>query len=717
MMSSFLYILFVDLISISSSYWLSENRLTWTEASTYCQSHCNSELASIHSINNHLEATYLIKNSSAVTAGFNVDQVNIWIGLNKLNTTWSWTDHSAFNYGTDTTTKGVFPWGPGEPNSLTINEHCVEYFVGYNLLWNDEICTRLRRFLCNSCEGFLEKYLLYRTDAQFTNALEFCENTLGTSLASIHNSDDMARADHLCRVSTRDCWVGLNRLHNTSSVYSLNSFKWSDKTEFDYGRYNTHYGDYPWSSTQWIEPNNQEGNEYCVELSNDHNFEWNDMRCNAGYYFLCNKPNELCNKQQWRYLYPPHSDMNINNCQAKSVDFGPAVIAYKRWNHNNWPLKIEHTFAVHNRNRNSESKVGITVFHNENAWSGTGFDVCDFYFFGLLIDNNNNAYIVLDIIKNDMIESRNVSENTFMMKYNRYYQLHVDIIIDHPGYFNKIAFNYSLLTDTIMLSGVFIDTNSDVYGYTTSIKYLGIRNENANITVTSLFISGTADYNFSMNPLISCSLKPTIDPTIETFAPNIQPAITPTQSPSNYPSMFPSDTPTKYPTKYPSKYASNRDASNEFTDITTSQVANDASSMENNADETDEIVYIFIGIAVGLIVLCICFGVLVFVRKKMSSGKTEEPINIHNNIQLVTPKDNSSHSGNIYSDSNAMDVATTMGNEINDNVNNNNINETIKSNVFVDDQQNSEGDEELYNTEIVDNDVTPNDGNTTKGET
>ena len=163
---------FIALINITSSlYWLSQNRLSWADASTYCQSRCGSNLVSIHDINDYLDAKYVINNSSVITAGFTTVESNVWIGLNKLDGSWGWSDTSPFDYD-DTITGGVFPWGFGEPSDPATDE-CAQYFT--DNLWNDGDCVSKRR---NSCEGVLDKYILYQTSGPYSTASDFCENTL-----------------------------------------------------------------------------------------------------------------------------------------------------------------------------------------------------------------------------------------------------------------------------------------------------------------------------------------------------------------------------------------------------------------------------------------------------------------------------------------------------------------------------------------------------------
>eukprot|EP01083_Nonionella_stella_P282289 960611_1 len=335
-------------------YWLSQNRLKWLDASTYCQQRCDSHLASIHSLTDYYEAYYLIQNESAIMRGFDnvhIKHWRVWIGLNQPSngSNWQWSDGSPFNFANDTMIQqaGQFPWTPNEP-TLPNNEQCVDYNA-QETGWNDNACDDQFRFLCNSCEGTLDKYILYTDPKTYSQSLSACRDNLNTSLASVHNSDDFMSTTLLVDTLTvHDAWIGLRRVNDT------NEWRWLDHTEFDFG-HNVSGGVFPWN---FAEPNDAGGgNEDCVE----HNHEilrWNDRRCvpdDHSNAFLCTKPSELSYANHWEVF--------------NTIKF----IANKRWNERNWPLLVEYTFAVQHV-WNESARVGIFVLESEN--------ICESVFIG-----------------------------------------------------------------------------------------------------------------------------------------------------------------------------------------------------------------------------------------------------------------------------------------------------------------------------------------------
>ena len=68
-----------------------------------------------------------------------------WIGIRKINGTWTW-------IGTNKSlTKEATNWAPGEPNNKQTDEDCVEIYIKREKdsgKWNDENCTKKKFALC-----------------------------------------------------------------------------------------------------------------------------------------------------------------------------------------------------------------------------------------------------------------------------------------------------------------------------------------------------------------------------------------------------------------------------------------------------------------------------------------------------------------------------------------------------------------------------------------
>ena len=202
-----------------SSYWFSNNRLTWQNASRYCQYRCNSHLASFHNPNAYTSATRLIQNSMNITMGFNDNQKDIWIGLKRNSPFkgWEWSDNSTFDFGSNTSSTGS-PWAPDTHGPSNHNQNCVRIWIDADYKWKNRGCSSELRFLCNSCEAKLDKYILYRQTPQSDTANHFCRNFLGTALASVHTNDDVASAVSLAALSGIDTFIWIYDPTNTSYV-------------------------------------------------------------------------------------------------------------------------------------------------------------------------------------------------------------------------------------------------------------------------------------------------------------------------------------------------------------------------------------------------------------------------------------------------------------------------------------------------------------------
>lgn len=116
------------------SYHASTSTMTFNEASAYCQRHYTHLVA----IQNQAEIQYL-------NSLFSHSPTYYWIGIRKINETWTWIG----------TKKALTPeatnWAPGEPNNKQKNEDCVEIYIQRNKdtgMWNDERCNKKKLALC-----------------------------------------------------------------------------------------------------------------------------------------------------------------------------------------------------------------------------------------------------------------------------------------------------------------------------------------------------------------------------------------------------------------------------------------------------------------------------------------------------------------------------------------------------------------------------------------
>ena len=528
-------------------------------------------------MNDYQKVKDIIKNDTALMDGFDgVYEADVWIGLKATGTIslLEWSDGTNWIYPKPT---GVDPWASNQPDNTDLGRCITMWHDSFR--WYDRLCTEEKRFICNSCEGVLDKYMLYPTGSSYTTAQDYCLNTIGTSLASIQNYDDFISSQLLCETKQVDCWIGLNRLNDQGSLTSFNQFEWTDGTPYESGYSWYGYGGQgtlPWGGGG--QPNgvaSGANDPYCIAIDSDLNYEWNDDSCSVLYDFLCNKPSEIYYPSQWLNLYSPNSDIIFSNGIATSIDSGTAIISNKRWNNDNWPLKIEYIFQFDGNNVNENTNdgyVGVVIYHKEEA---TSLSICDYHFIGVEIDGNQ-VYSLYGQYKDydTIITGARSTSSIFTINTSRLYKISIELVNDDPSYPGQLVINHGIEDE------VSTTTRHDPYSsasnenYITSVKYIGIKNDNIAVTHQSLYISGTPEY---IDPtatvsLTQCTLPetssptqssgPTTDPTgVPSFDPTFDPTSDPTDVPSSQPttatpttsapSIDPSTSPTNDPTVEP----------------------------------------------------------------------------------------------------------------------------------------------------------------------
>ena len=123
----------------------------------------------------------------------------------------------------------------------------------------------------NSCYKVMRSFLHSRS-LSWEDARAVCLG-FGGDLVTIKNEREMQFLRDLTITGFERNWIGLNdRLKE-------GQFVWSDGTPFNSSVYND-WGD--------GEPNNDDGNEDCVEL--DYTGRWNDIPCSGTHYYICERP-------------------------------------------------------------------------------------------------------------------------------------------------------------------------------------------------------------------------------------------------------------------------------------------------------------------------------------------------------------------------------------------------------------------------------------------
>lgn len=144
------------------SYSASTETMTFDDASAYCQQRYTHLVA----IQNHAEIEYL--NST-----FNYSASYYWIGIRKINGTWTWIG----------TKKALTPeatnWAPGEPNNKESNEDCVEIYIKRDKdsgKWNDERCSKKKLALCYTGRSLRQQWQVDSGCEHLDKLLTICKS-------------------------------------------------------------------------------------------------------------------------------------------------------------------------------------------------------------------------------------------------------------------------------------------------------------------------------------------------------------------------------------------------------------------------------------------------------------------------------------------------------------------------------------------------------------
>eukprot|EP01084_Bolivina_argentea_P097001 174360_1 len=247
-------------------YYLITKQLNWTDAQTYCQHECGSNLVSIHS-NEEYNTLRLILSQHI--------QFKIWIGL--FNDTregqYKWADRTIFDYGNQQNTT---PWANVQNSSA---QNCV-LLNATNQQWNTANCSTQHYFVCNNCYPTYH----YISQLKFTWGIAnaFCQSQCSSNLASVdgHFNNLYLGLHSQKHEINNNLWIGLLRQNNTYS-------HWIGDATNTYGIIN---GD-PWTSGA---PDNLF--PQCTAVVSDGSLQWDDIPCNQFNNFACNNCDGRINK-------------------------------------------------------------------------------------------------------------------------------------------------------------------------------------------------------------------------------------------------------------------------------------------------------------------------------------------------------------------------------------------------------------------------------------
>lgn len=243
----------------------STKKWPWEEARDFCREQ-GGDLATISSEAQQKGVAAILDDS-------------VWIGYSDKHE-----DHFVWADGSDAT---YTSWSKGEPNNFRTpgksgeGEDCVEMNTFANYHWNDDDCSKTKRFLCSTparrppkCEAGWARYRsscykVSKGKASWWDAERKCNN-MGAYPATITSQGEH---DFVKGLLHHDTWIGLHKPDGQDD------FIWVTGHPLVYTNWNP------------AEPNNFYGwNEDCAEMSYYFDYNWNDRPCDVKLAYVCEKP-------------------------------------------------------------------------------------------------------------------------------------------------------------------------------------------------------------------------------------------------------------------------------------------------------------------------------------------------------------------------------------------------------------------------------------------
>ena len=533
-MASCLVLFFLILLAFATGYYVTPNHLTWEQSVEYCQSYCDSNLASIHNISQNNDMIDTIKSAHLLVDDTAAEDVFFGLYDDTTKTNYKWMDGTSYseNEFGGSNSFYSFPWATNMPDSQ-INVNCGQIWIdspggGYG--WDDTGCSSERRALCNTCSGKLNKYIILKENngMNYANAETECNTQIGTNLASMHSQRDFQELQALCQlfdidhavIETDDCWIGLNDIDSTGT------WVWKDGTTFDYG---STLKQYPWYSSR-----PDQDSSHGVALGQYTEYYLDDFSTGEYAYPICNIPSELCVANFYNIYGNQQSFIfDDTNCNAQSYDSSrnEAFIMNKVYMNHDEIVLIDYIYKIDNQSNNSRAGIAIPT------------DTCSAYYVGIYVDDTSgNIRLFLKHIEyngdNTDYDSSSLIDVDYSIQFdnNIYYLL--SVTIERVSGTNRIKFTMSINDGQGM-------TNENEKDFDLSSISVGIWSENTIMEAKSLYISGTPinSTNGIVPDIGSCSPQYTNKPTSN---PSAFPTLTSTNTPTKLPTISPTFKPTNY---------------------------------------------------------------------------------------------------------------------------------------------------------------------------
>eukprot|EP01084_Bolivina_argentea_P293141 504133_1 len=569
------------------TYYVSKLQLELSQANTYCRNHCHSTIGSIH---NEIDFQRIISLSQGT---------DVFIGLERtssLQTFSTWLDNTNLDWGRIVQ---YYPWQSSEPDS----HNCVLMDASNIYQWKSTECENAERFVCNSCDGVLNKYILIQSDLSWIDADNYCQTQYGTHLASIHSLDtgyDWNEIITQMNISEIDSvWVGLHDVNNNGN------YTWSDGTFFD-------------DTLSIFEslPNGQ-----CVYIDGG-SINYNNCN-NDNRSFICAVPSEFEIENNWQSEKGiwEHRGQSFIPKNVIGVASGGAytLISDKQWINKNGILLIEYMFSVTNIVGTSHFKTAGLIIANFKD------TICDFYYIAFQVEPLQTSLILVKNI-NGMV---NILQSKILERAALNLMVGLKIIVTNNTNFDIY------LNDKLQLS--FIDNNFNMMMMDPITSgYIGIHNYDLETISKWLYVSG-AKWNINhengYNKDFSiCDVTPKTTTTIEPINTTI--AFTTTELISTtkyYTTMKPTIKSAGDKTSIVPTLDDGSGVVNEQTKLT----ENDNNFNEELNKQNEEfILQLIIFGAIGILI-CGCIIILIYSLKKYKNKQKQAKIDQINNINMT----------------------------------------------------------------------------------
>ena len=200
------------------AYYVTDSRLSYAYAIQFCYTFCQSEPVSIHSELDHNFAKYMAINHRKIgLTDVTWQSDDVWLGLIDAYSSHSpfWLDNTPFNYGN---IFGEPPWQSDQPSEI-VGNIAFQMDAAQDYLWKDVFPGMESFGMCNACDTKINKYIpvYYAIQRTFDDAESYCQDVIGTHLASLHSVEDMSQM--LFAIANLGMFVHLS--HSRFSVYAI----------------------------------------------------------------------------------------------------------------------------------------------------------------------------------------------------------------------------------------------------------------------------------------------------------------------------------------------------------------------------------------------------------------------------------------------------------------------------------------------------------------